>query len=1719
MKNFPLTAVKGFFLSLVILFANQQASTQSDTISGQVLHDAETLVRDFFLAGNCIDVFNFQLTGRQGQAGTFQDGMASIGLEAGIVLTTGHIDSITGPNTHWDSSGDYGANISTDPDLETLDTIFTGGAQARTFSDMVILEFDFTPTVNEASFDFVFASEEYCFYSFTSFIDIFGFFVSGPGLNGPYQNNGVNIALVPGTQTPITAFTINSFINPEYYSSNTIPVELDNGCVISPAVAPDLIEFDGFTKPLSARFNVIPCETYHVKLAITDTSDGGFDSAVFLKAQSFAAGRTSAISGNITGQSANGNTPYEGCGSAEIIFSRADDVTTSDLVIQYDILPASTATPGVDFTALPDSIVIPAGVLTDTVFLDFFQDGINEGGEFFTIKLRNPCSCAESELTISIADPVPLSAQIEGVQKVCNGDELILTAIPSGGFGTISYEWPNGDTDPVYDVLPITGQTHQLIVSDECFQTDTIDHFVDVLYPTALIDGQGVICDGLPDFSYAVALGGADTFSFGILQGVDITLYEDITVDTLWIPATESGIFQLVNVFGEGCPADGQGFAQALVVDISTNVFIDSIDCFGANNAYAAIVPGDGDGLYSYMWSHDNLLTQDTAFNLGIGDYEVYINDSQGCLDTARFSITQPSELLLEIDTLQLIANCSIDGGLLAMGSGGTEPLSYIWSDGTIDALNDNLPPALYTVTLTDANNCIQERSVEIINDGDLPIIEVFVSDTLDCLTSMVTITTGNSSQGDNIVYVWTNAAGEELVLADPRNWDTDIPGVYTLEINDTISSCSNITSIEVVIDTLTPSAIIVSDFPAINCYQPVINLSAQDVSQNWVATWTDLDADTLLATAQWNVDVFSGGEYELFVTNVENGCTNRDTFTLNSQFDFPTATIPTPDSLNCEASEVDLTIVATAGSGFYSFNWSGPGISGPTDEMIVTVTMEGEYELILLDVISGCSDTLATQVVIDTASLLLYPISDTTLTCLVTEIDLTASSPASGTLQYAWEDENGTELSNTTDITINTIGDYTLNVIDTDNNCTQSLTVTIDEDLERPIIMITPPDSLDCMTNSIVLSALSSNDQTPTWLDENGNVLLDNSWTYNASEAGFYQLMVTNNGNGCVDTQQVELMIDTIPPLADIVVPGQLSCEDDGITLSTNNTTGSGDYTYDWSGPTGGINGANDGATVLVDNPGQYTLLLTDNKNGCSAEIMASVLEDGDFPVIDTIADTLINCYNPAISLEASSPTIANLDYQWLDENEMILSQTPILNITQAGIYEIEITNIDNNCTSSYSVTIGADFEKPSVDAGDDIQIDCANEIATLTAVEGETTWTPSWLDADGLVLSTGEWTITTNEVGTYQLVVLDTENGCDNEDIALVTENQNMPIANAGNDVFIDCFNNTATIDISGSSSGTTILYQLFDGAGNLIDEGNNTSISVEQADSYLLIVTDTASQCVSQDDVIVSMDMPQIASVSSINAFCFGEEGSLIVDNVIGGIAPYLYSINDGQSYQANPVFSGLQAGSYQIMVQDVNGCIGETMAILQAPQEMVIYLPELDVLAVGDSIILEAILVNTDTAQLASFSWSNSDQLSCLKCLSPLFKARETELLEFTIVDKNGCIASVQILIVVDQRIPVYVPNVFTPHNEDGNNDLLVVYGNQDQIVEITSFSIFNRWGGLVFNQKNFPINAPLFGWDGRLNGAPLNSGVFVYSLEVLLITGETVQLAGDIVLLE
>jgi hypothetical protein len=291
------------------------------------------------LAGSGVNISNIQFTGNMNALGAFTTDTLSTGLGffSGLVLSTGLVSNVADSSSNF-SSTDNGTG--SDPQLAVL--------VSEDIHDAAVLEFDFIPSSDSVEFRYVFASEEYPEFVDASYNDVFGFFISGPNpAGGAYSN--LNIARIPGTNLPISIDNVNNSSHSQFYINNS-----GNSRIV----------FDGMTVVLTAKATVVPCQTYHIKIAIGDVFDGVYDSGVFLEANSF-----SSIGGSFSSGAVIGDTTI--CTGS--IASGLTLVNSTLPIVRWE----SSVFPYTTWTTFADTATtIYPGILTQTTVFHAVVQGI-----------------------------------------------------------------------------------------------------------------------------------------------------------------------------------------------------------------------------------------------------------------------------------------------------------------------------------------------------------------------------------------------------------------------------------------------------------------------------------------------------------------------------------------------------------------------------------------------------------------------------------------------------------------------------------------------------------------------------------------------------------------------------------------------------------------------------------------------------------------------------------------------------------------------------------------------------------------------------------------------------------------------------------------------------------------------------------------------------------------------------------------------------------------------------------------------------------------------------------------------------------------------------------------------------------------------------------------------------------------------------------------------
>ncbi len=648
----------------------------------------------------------FQSNSPQSPVHEFTNTSATFPIDNGILLETNNSNTIS------------------DPDLSAITT--------NNVTNGVIIEFDFIPDGDSLSFSYIFASREYTSFTCSNYNDVFGFFISGPGISGPFTNNAQNIAVVPGSNNiPVGINTVNAGTDPDYGNNcfNADPNWQANSVFFTTAYnsvynSSSYIStnYNGSTVELNASANVICGQTYHIKIAISNVGDQAYDSGVFLRAGSFSSDPVIDINGfNLTSNFLD-SVIVEGCDDGSFCFSRPMSDTIDTAVVHYSISGSATYGSDYTFTNLPnqgDSIVLLPG--ENEICLDFTlnDDGINEDYEDIVLTSYSINACGDtifSSGSLWIADrPTPLNPNAGSDTVVCNGGSGYLNGTATTSTNDIEWSYNGPGT--------IT------------FSPNTQDLNAEITFDT-----PGV-------------------YSLYLTESNDTCALEEI--DTMIVTYGELGI--------------------------STSN--DTTIC--ENGTATLIATAIGGNNIDYHWGHTNdTQAQQLVQPTNQTDYTVYAENQSGCSsDTLTISVdvlpslsvtSSPTQAICPGDSAKIFATASD-------GNGG--PYNYEWTDplGNVVGSTDTIivhpeSTTIYTVTVTDGcESSAQTATTEVVFDA-LPDVLFSVTDNGMCSPASFEVINNSDPSLIDETH-WKISDGQTFDLLDTINVELDKAGIYDVQL------------------------------------------------------------------------------------------------------------------------------------------------------------------------------------------------------------------------------------------------------------------------------------------------------------------------------------------------------------------------------------------------------------------------------------------------------------------------------------------------------------------------------------------------------------------------------------------------------------------------------------------------------------------------------------------------------------------------------------------------------------------------------------------------------------------------------------------------------------------------------------------------------------------------------------------------------------------------
>jgi gliding motility-associated-like protein len=436
---------------------------------------ATQLVNDFLL-GQGVTASNITFNGQPGdevyiQAGLFLGGSDLVLFDSALVMATAPVQSAV---------DQFGGGIIPNPVTNDQDLLDLSGQP--NVNDCAILEFDFIANSDSLKFNYVFASTEYNQYTCSQFNDAFGFFLSGPGITGPYSGGAINIALVPDSDVPVAINTINggaptgsgTAANCEAANPNWIE---DSQYFVNNSTQPATdVQYNGMTVTLTALADIECGVEYHIKLAIADAVDGALDSGVFIEAGSFSAfGEVFVNVEPTVGGAAVTNPQYAdvlvaGCSEFDIELIRPNGADIDSILVDF----GGTAVEGEDYILGQNDTLFffPDGIDTLNFAIQTLWDGVPDENEVLTVIVYFQDGCGDYDSTFAslpFVDPYMLTSSTNNVELFCPTEVVSISAQGGNGIDPYEYNWGNfGTSQEVAVDVPDDQQYYYVGITDAC---------------------------------------------------------------------------------------------------------------------------------------------------------------------------------------------------------------------------------------------------------------------------------------------------------------------------------------------------------------------------------------------------------------------------------------------------------------------------------------------------------------------------------------------------------------------------------------------------------------------------------------------------------------------------------------------------------------------------------------------------------------------------------------------------------------------------------------------------------------------------------------------------------------------------------------------------------------------------------------------------------------------------------------------------------------------------------------------------------------------------------------------------------------------------------------------------------------------------------------------------------------------------------------------------
>ena len=1066
--------------------------------------------------------------------------------------------------------------------------------------------------------------------------------------------------------------------------------------------------------------------------------------------------------------------------------------------------------------------------------------------------------------TVVITEPLPLLVSANQMNVSCfAGNNGVAIVNPTGGTPNYTYSWsPSGSTSNQAQNLSAGNHTVTVIDVNGCQNSYTVT-ITQPTQLTAILTPTSPTCYGFANGGVSAAVaGGTAPYAYLWMPGN----YTTQSVSNL-----VAGTYTVFITDTNGCLFT-DNVAVTNPAQIVLNTGTTNSTCGMPNGeAYVTIASG-GVAPFTYLWLPTGG-TADTAIGLFAGNYTVVVTDASGCTASATGNISDAAApVILFSSSVNVTCNGGSDGSASVTLLGGVGPFTYLWSpSGSTDTSATGLSAGIHTITVTASNGCSAFSSTVITEPT---AISVSVTTTpVSCFggtngTASITAYGGTP----NYTFTW-------LSTGDTGSTITNLlAGLDSVRVTDN-NGCILVTNFTVN-QPAAPLNTVLSSTP-VSCFggfdgsvTAVSSGGTPPYSYNWMP-------GNLSGAGLSNLPV---GTYTVTVTDIKS-CPFAASVTVTE----PTiiSLITSSINANCGKADGQASVVASGGTGTYSYLWSPFGAIDST----ATGLVAGNYSVKVTDS-NGCN-SIGTITVNDTPGPVASIFSTTNVSCYGGSDGTATVSVSGGTapFTYLWSPLGDTGVTATN----LSVGVYTVVVTDS-NGCQSTPTLTPIITQPNPIVAIVSTTNVSCFGGNDGAAAINAFGGTPnytfTWLTSGATgTSISNLF------AGLDSVRVTDN-NGCISTFPYTITEPTVLT-SNITSSTNVSCFGGANGTATVGVAGGTPfYSYQWL-PSGGNN-----ATATGLSAGNYTVNITDSK-GCLTSSNITITE----PVLALTATNTTSpnsCFGGSNGTATVTPSggTPNYFYSWSPFGGTSQTATGL----PIGNYVVTVTDA-NNCTTNTAVTISQPTAVQGTLATISPSCGLPNGIITSQITGGTPPYSYLWSPG-------GEITSSINGLatGNYSLQVTDAGNCTFILDTTLTP----IPIPTVAitNATPVSCFNGsdgTATAAINSGTPPYSINWSPFGGT-------NITATGLFEG-TYYVVVTDGLG-CLASDSVVITQPTPVNLTATTTMVSCNGGNDGQITALANGGTPNYTYTWSPVLPVGAT--VSNLSVGTYTAIVTDQNNC---------------------------------------------------------------------------------------------------------------------------------------------------------------------------------------------------